>query len=391
MDAGVIQILFAGIDRAAPEMETRLIDWANVNSGSTNAAGLQRMAARLGDALRMLGAEVELVALAGVAAPMIRARRRTSAPVQVLLSGHFDTVYGETHPFQQCTRVDADTLRGPGVADMKGGLVVLLEALRAFEQTPAAERVGWEVVLTPDEETGSVASAQLLREAARGKHVGIVFEPAFSDGNLVGSRSGVGVVHVAAHGRAAHAGRDFASGRNAIVAVSHLIAAAHFLNGALPDVIVNAGAVEGGGTLNIVPERASAAFNIRAQRAGDGEETLRRLREAAAVISRATEVRLELEGGFQRPPLEESDASRHWLRAWCESASALGLELTWRHSGGGSDANLLAAAGLPCVDGAGVEGGELHSEREWVRLSSLARRAKIAALFLARLAAGEIA
>lgn len=383
--------LLARLDEAAPAMETRLIEWAEINSGSHNTAGLLQMGSLLHRALSELGAEANYVPLADADAPAVHACKHPAAPVRVLLSGHFDTVYAEASEFQRCERVDADTLRGPGVADMKGGLIVMLEALRTLESSELAGRLGWEVLLTPDEEVGSQASTPLLREAAGRCRLGIVFEPALPDGSIISSRKGVGRVRVIAHGRAAHAGRDFSRGRNAIVALAHYISAAHFLNHALPEVIVNAGSVTGGGAVNIVPDLAAAEFNIRATRAADGEEILRRLHDAAGAIGRANDVRIEVEGGFSRPPMEETGATGRWLDAWCATARDLGVALGRGHSGGGSDANILAAAGLACIDGIGVEGGELHSTREWVRLSSLPRRAKIAAAFLLRLAGGGIA
>ena len=382
--------LLVRVDAATPAMKDRLVEWANINSGSHNSAGLLEMASQLNHALRDLQAEVKLVPLPDADAPAVVAAVRTGAPVRVLLSGHFDTVYGENDPFQSCQEPEPDILRGPGVADMKGGLVVMLEALRALESHADAQNIGWDVILTPDEETGSLASAPLLREAAARNHIGIVFEPALPDGSIIGTRKGVGAVRVTAHGRAAHAGRDFAQGRNAIVALAHFISAVNLLNHALKDVVVNAGKVSGGGAVNMVAEHAAAVFNVRAFRATDGEELLRRMRDTAEAVSRANEVRIEVSGSFFRPPMEGTPAATKLASVWCDVARSLGVAIAAGHSGGGSDGNILAGAGLPCIDGAGVEGGELHSDREWMRPSSLARRAKIAALFLLRLATGEI-
>jgi glutamate carboxypeptidase len=158
----------------------------------------------------------------------------------------------------------------------------------------------------------------------------------------------------------------------------------------MQDVVVNAGSIRGGGAVNIVPDHAEAEFNLRARRPADGDELLRRLRDAAGAVARAEEVEFEITGGFSRPPLDPGRVSTEWIHAWLAGAAALGANIAAGHSGGGSDANILAAAGLPCIDGIGVEGGDLHSSREWMRPSSLPRRAKITALFLLRLASGEI-
>lgn len=371
-------------------MEAQLIRWADLNSGSHNTSGLLQMGSSIAQRLRELGAEVHLLPLPDADAPAVVARKRPQASRRVLLSGHFDTVYSEADRFQSCDRPEPDVIRGPGVADMKGGIVVMLEALRALEASDASSELGWEALLTPDEEVGSPASMPLLREAAKRSHLAIVFEPALSDGSIVSTRKGVGVVRVFARGRAAHAGRNPAEGRNAIVALAHFISAVNFLNHALSDVVVNAGSIKGGGAINIVPDRATAEFNIRALRAADGDEILRRMRDAAEAVGRANEVEFEITGGFTRRAMETTPESARLIEAWCEGAARLGFTIGAGHSGGGSDGNILAEAGLPCIDGAGVEGFELHSDREWMRASSLPRRAKVAAQFLLRLARGEI-
>lgn len=165
--------------KRTPELAALLESWANVNSGSGNLAGLERMRSLLPTAFAGFdGAVVEELPLAGTAALALNVRMRPDAAQRVLLSGHYDTVYEVEHPFQRCTRLDERTLGGPGVADMKGGLVTMLTALQAFEQTPAAAQLGWEVLLTPDEETGSYASVAVITEVARLCTFGMVFAPA---------------------------------------------------------------------------------------------------------------------------------------------------------------------------------------------------------------------
>ena len=203
-----------------------LIRWADQNSGSDNIAGLAAMRTLLAEEFGTLqDAVVETIELPGTAARALRIRFRPTAPIQVLFSGHYDTVYSSDHAFQKCTRVDDQTLRGPGVADMKGGLVVMLAALRSFENSAVVEKLGGEILLTPDEETGSVASAAILEAAARSRRFAfaLVFEPARANGDLVRSRKGTGIYTLTVQGRAAHAGRDPSSGRNAIVALAEIL------------------------------------------------------------------------------------------------------------------------------------------------------------------------
>ncbi len=370
----------------------RLIAWAAINSGSQNLAGLDRMRVALGaEFSRIAGASVEDVPLNGTAARALRIQQRPDAPIQILLSGHYDTVYGADHPFQTCQRVSAEILRGPGVADMKGGIVVMLAALREFERSPQASRVGWEALLTPDEETGSIASRSVLEAAAPRFHFALIFEPARENGDLVESRKGTGIFTATCHGRAAHAGRATAEGRNAIVALAEFLVAANALPDELPGVLMNIGSISGGGAVNIVPDFATAEINLRIARASDAATALERLRAHAAPINQREGFRLEIAGQFNRLPMEANAVSDKLFHAWRQCASDVGAaQFSRTHVGGGSDGNLLSAAGLPCLDGLGVIGGHLHSSEEYVQLPSLVSRAKIAAQFLAQLAAGTI-
>ncbi len=366
-----------------------LVSWADLNSGSEHAAGLNRMAAALREAFRqnLPGATATTLDLWGSDAKALSLRVRPHAPVQVLLSGHYDTVYGQEHPFQRCEQVDADRLRGPGVADMKGGIVVLLAALTEFEKTPGCERLGWEVLLTPDEETGSAASRTVLRDAARRHQLGLVFEPAREDGSLVRSRMGTGVFNLTCRGRAAHAASPRQEGRNAIVALAGILVSMDRIRNEIPGVLLNVGSIAGGGAVNIVPDRAVAAINVRVATAIAAEAVKERFAALTAELNRREGFSLEITGGFDRPPLEPEARTDAAFVAWTEVARACGVEIPgWLDVGGGSDANLLAAAGLPCLDGLGPVGGKLHSADEYIVLPSLAERARIAAAFLTQLA-----
>jgi glutamate carboxypeptidase len=328
---------------------------------------------------------------ASLVARALRVRVRPEAPIQLLCSGHFDTVYGADHPFQRCELTGPDRLRGPGTADMKGGLVVMLAALQAFEKTPHAARLGYEIILGPDEETGSQGSAALLEEAARRHRFALVFEPARANGDLVKSRKGTGSFTLTCRGRAAHAGRDPGAGRNAILALCELLPAVAALSREKPGLLVNVGRIAGGGAVNIVPDRAEAAINVRVTQAGDDAFFLRRLQEICAPLHAREGYRVEIGGGFDRAPKVETPAEAAVFAEWRRAAAEFGLALDWQHTGGGSDGNLLSAAGLPNLDGLGCVGDHPHSAEEFCQLSSLAQRAQVAALFLHRLAAGEIA
>jgi glutamate carboxypeptidase len=391
--------LLQWIDAQADAMAQWVWELAEINSGTYHLAGVERVAQRVIDAFAPLGCTAERVPLPPERsmdgrgelielplAPALRFVKRPQAERRALLCIHLDTVYPPEHPFQQVTRIDADTLRGPGVVDAKGGLVVLLTALRAFEQSDAAAALGWEVILNTDEEIGSPGSAGLLLEAARRNHAGLVFEPALPDGSLVGARKGSGNFTVVVRGVAAHAGRDFSAGRSAIVALARLVEHLDRLNGARPGVIVNCGRIEGGGALNIVPDLAIGRFNGRAGTIEEQHFVESAFTGLSSRLDLASGVHLTVHGGFHSPP-KPLDPRCQQLTAEVQAAGrALGLELAVHPSGGTCDGNRLAAAGLPTVDSLGPCGGDLHSASEFLSLSSLTQRATLCAMTLMRLA-----
>lgn len=381
--------VITALTKRGGELRDLLIRWCNQNSGSANLAGLAAMLRLMQTEFGRLG-RVELVPLADTTAQALRIRVRPEAPVQLLFSGHYDTVYGADHPFQSCELINPDTLRGPGVADMKGGLIVMLAALQTFERTEHAKAIGYEILLGPDEETGSQGTAPLLEEAAPRHLFGLIFEPARANGDLVRSRKGTGIFTLTCHGRAAHAGRAPEAGRNAILALCDILPRAEALTGELAGVMVNIGAITGGGAANIVPDLAEAVINARVTNVGDDVRFLRRLHEICAPWHAREGYRLEIGGGFNRGPKVETPYETALFASWRQCGQTLGQAFDWQHVGGGSDGNILAAHGLPNLDGLGCVGDHLHSPQEFCHLPSLVQRAQVAALFLHRLAAGEI-
>lgn len=382
-----------------PELGALLESWANINSGSSHAAGLARMAATLratfGAAFPAAACEELAADAPGYNPPgakALRFRLRPSAPIQVLLCGHYDTVYAADDVFQTCRWLDADTLNGPGVTDMKGGLITLLVALQAFEQTPQAANLGWEVLLTPDEETGTHGTRAYFEEAARRNHFGFVFEPARPSGDIIHSRKGTGGAIVTCHGRAAHAAKIPNDGRSAILGLAAFLLAAAKIPAELPGTLVNAGNIKGGTTAtNVVPDFAEAEIDLRVTKMTDEAPLFARLRALAAETGAAHEVKLDLNLWLNRPPKENHPTEASLFPEFQSAARDVGLKpFTWIHGGGASDGNFLGAAGLPCFDGIGPEGDHLHSAREYCRVATIAPRAQNVALFLHRIATGEI-
>jgi glutamate carboxypeptidase len=391
------------IEGQAGAMRGELLRLSNINSGSFNPAGVEACAARMAELFAPLQAQAEWLPVAPyrytgdggqwhqrALGRALRLRQRPQAPMRVFLCGHLDTVFAADHPFQQAREDGADRLRGPGVADLKGGLLVMLLALGALERSPLRERIGWEVLFNPDEEIGSGGSAPLLAEAARRNHLGLVYEPAYADGGLASERKGSGNFDVVVRGRAAHAGRNPEQGRNAIAVAARLAGALHALNGSRGGLTLNLGYVHGGGSLNIVPDCCVLKFNVRTTGFEDETWLMQTLHGLIEPLNRVDGYALELRGGFSRPPKPVGAGTGRLQGLLSDCGAALGLALQFRPTGGCCDGNNLAALGLSNVDNLGVVGGELHSDGEWMRLSSIGERARLSALLLLRLAAGEL-
>jgi glutamate carboxypeptidase len=393
------------IQAQVPAQRDELLRLSNINSGSYHAAGVNRVADRVEQLFAPLVAPggIERLDLPphrvtndrgeAVEYPIgraLRLRQRPEAKLQVFLAGHLDTVFGEKHPFQAARAVGDDTLNGPGVADLKGGLLVMQLALSALERSPWKDRIGWEAVFNPDEEIGSEGSAPLFRQGAARNAFGLVFEPSFPDGNLASARKGSGNFDVIVRGRAAHAGRDPHLGRNAVRAAADVVAALDALNGQRHDLTVNVGYVHGGGPTNIVPDLCIVKFNVRTAIADDEAWLQAQLDRIVATVQQKDGIKLEVRGSFTRGPKVMTPGIEKLAGLIGDCGRQLGLALEFRPTGGCCDGNNLAAAGLPNIDNLGVVGGEIHSDREFMRVSSLGQRAQLSALLLLRLASGEI-
>ncbi len=308
---------------------------------------------------------------------------------RVLLTGHMDTVFGADHPFQSLKWLEDGVLNGPGVADMKGGISVMRAALECFEASPFGGRLGWEVVLNSDEEVSSLGSAPLLAEAAARSDIGLTYEPsALPDGTLAGARKGSGNFSAVVRGRAAHAGRNPDEGRNAIVAPADLAVRLDAMRKGRPTLSVNPARIEGGGPNNVVPDLAVLRWNVRPATHEDQLWAEAATAEAIADVTTIHDVAIHVSGSFARPP-KPMDAHQQRLFDLVKACGAdLGQKLGWRDTGGVCDGNNLAAAGLAVVDTLGVRGGAIHSDREFLIVSSLIERARLSALVLMRIAAG---
>jgi glutamate carboxypeptidase len=386
------------IERAAAEpMLDQVLAWSAINSGSRNLAGLEAMAGVLADSFSalpgMLRLEnpglVEAIDATGKAAPVPHGRHlhlsvRPTAPVQLLFTGHMDTVFGIDHAFQETRWLEDGVLNGPGVADMKGGIAVMLAALKAAEKGPLADRFGYEVVINSDEEVGSLASKQLLASSAGGKRAALTYEPAaLPDGTLAGARPGSGNFGIVIRGRSAHAGRNPEDGRNALLAASDLALRLAALKG--DGLSVNPSRIEGGGPTNVVPDLAILRVNMRPRTPEIEQAAKRAIDDAIAGIAAEHDVKIEVNGGFDRPPKPLTPEAEVLFNLVKQAGADLGQTIGWQPSGGVCDGNNIAACGVPVVDTMGVRGGKIHSMEEFLIVESLAERAALSALTILRL------
>lgn len=386
------------VDARRHDMFQLLATAVAIPTGHGHALGLDECRGLFLDRLRALGAAIRTIPgdprppwLADNAAladtqppPTAVAFRLSGAGPRILLCGHIDTVHDPRGAFNTLIpSPDGSRATGPGCADMKGGIVVALAALEALADAGALPR--WSFILNSDEETGSYASDRALRAEAAQHDVGLVFEPALPDGALVIERPGSGQFAIEARGRAAHVGRDFRAGVNAIAALAHAVTriSAH----ADPDAgkIVNVGVVRGGSATNIVPDSAWAWGNVRFSSPA-AEAELAGAIDGLAGPSGGGEVRVMR--SFARPAKPTTDAVRALAELARACAADLGQSLPFGKTGGVCDGNNLQAAGIAVIDTLGVRGGGLHTTDEWVELASLADRAKLAALLMMRLSEG---
>ena len=383
-------------------MLDRTMTWAKINSGTANLEGLAAMAQQLGDAFAELPGEVELVEPDpvetmqpdGAIQTLERGKHlvatvRPDAPVQLLFTGHMDTVFPKDSGFQELSWREDNILNGPGVADMKGGIAVMLHALMALEGSETKDQIGYQVMINSDEEVGSGSSAALIKRLAQGKTAALTYEPALPDGTLAGARGGSGNYSIKIGGRSAHAGRNPEDGRNAVVAAADL---ALRLKALMRDGLsVNPAKIDGGGANNVVPDHAILRVNFRPRDPRDQRQAEEALERACAAIAMEHDVSVLPHGGFGRPPKPLSEGAEKLFGLVKRSGADLGLDIGWRTTGGVCDGNNIADCGIPVVDTMGVRGDAIHSADEILIVDSLAERARLSALTILRLAEKDLA
>ncbi len=385
-------------------MKDRLIEWCNINSGSYNLSGLDKILQILATSFKCLDGEIEIhnsesfevVNELGQLSMqktgrILTIKKRWHNKHKVLLCGHMDTVFGVNSDFQTVKQMPNGYLNGPGVADMKGGLLVMLYALQAFEKSSHAKQIGWQVVINADEEIGSLGSKYFLENIAKEADVGLVYEPSMTaDGVFAGLRKGSGKFSIVVEGKSAHAGRAFYDGRNAICHLSALVAEINLLNSPKSQLTINVGLINGGSALNVVPDFAVAKLDVRFQTSDEQQLFLTSIDKLIEKYNQVEGFKVKRYGDFSRPANPLTKMTLKLFHLLAEVGKKLDLPIDWQPSGGCCDGNNLSAQGLPVIDTLGVRGGMIHSDKEFMLVESLVERSQLSTLLLMILAQGAI-
>lgn len=372
--------VIAQVDAKQAEMLHLLEELVNIDSGSYNKAGVDRVGEILAGKFRSLGFSVQVQYQANLGCNVL-AKLSGPGREKILLIGHMDTVFDDGTAAARPFTIKEGRAYGPGVDDMKSGLVSMLYALEALFAAGWKEFAEVTVVLNGDEEIGSFTSRELIEREALQADAAFVLEPGREDGSVVTGRKGVGSYELFITGAAAHAGVEPEKGISAIEELAHKVLALHGLTDFAAGTTINVGVVKGGTRSNVIAENAYAKIDVRVSTAAEAERIAARLEEvgAAAVLDG---IKLKLLGDIERPPMVKSPGSEQLFSTVQDAGKLLGLTVRDTFTGGGSDGNFIAALGTPVVDAMGPVGGQGHSDREFTEIATLPERCKLLALTL---------
>ena len=370
------------LSSARPAILADLATLVNVDCGTHNKAGVDRVGEWIAARCTDWGWEVKKLPLKDFGDCRL-ARLHGDGVGRLLLIGHLDTVYPDGTVASRPMRFEDDKIIGPGVCDMKGGLLVGMYALRALQLAGFRDFAEITFFFNSDEEFGSPGSRPLYQPIAREMDVALVLESARANGDIVSARKGSGDFTVRVIGKAAHAGVEPEKGANAVVELAHQIIALYELNGFAPGVTVNPGVIQGGTATNVVPEEAWVRVDVRAVDPAGAEAITHAIRNLP--IPRIPGTRAEVSGEFSYPPMARTPAVRFLAELAREAAREVGLKINDVATGGASDANVLASLGIPVLDGLGPVGGLDHSPNEYIEAESLMPRAEMLAVLIQRI------
>jgi glutamate carboxypeptidase len=381
IDRATARRIAAALARQRRALLERLERFVHLESPSTDKGALDRFSRLLTAECRSAGAKVERFPQKHAGDHILARFPAPGRGRPILILGHYDTVYPlgalDRNPF----RIRAGRIAGPGTLDMKAGLAMALAAVESLAGAGVPPAGPVHCLFTSDEEIGSRHSRKLIERFARGARAVLVLEPAAGlGGKLKTARKGTGEIELVVHGKSAHAGLNPEEGVNAIHELAAQVDRIRAFNNPAKGATVSAGVVEGGTRTNVIPELARAVFDLRVTRLEDAAPIERRFAALRPVLRGA---KLEIHGGFNRPPMERTPAVAALFRHCKSLGDLLGLHLEETAVGGASDGNFTAALGIPTLDGLGGVGAGAHSPTEFVFLRSLTERAALLALLLA--------
>ncbi len=373
------------ISSALPAFLSDLETLVNIDCGTHHKPGVDAVGRVVGERMREFGAEVTPFPQDQYG-DMLYARWRGRGTARLLLIGHMDTVYPEGTAAQFPFRLQSSRALGPGVTDMKSGLLAGLYAVRALVASGFDHFAEIGMFCNSEEEIGSPVSHELYAPFAGRAEAALILEAARANGAIVSARKGSGDYAITAHGVAAHAGVEPEKGANAILALARYIEQLQALNGSRPGLTVNVGLVRGGIRRNVVPDLAVAEVDVRIQRAEDAQFVERAMRDLLArpLVPGTT---AELSGGILNAPMEKTARSERLVTLAQGAANELGFQIHDVATGGASDGNYTAAAGTPTLDGLGPIGGSSHNAaEEWLDLTSIVPRTALLAKLMSGIA-----
>jgi glutamate carboxypeptidase len=380
---GELAALEAAIRADEPDYRADLERLVNTDCGSYTRDGVDQVGAFVAGFMAAHGATVELRPdpdgrLGSTVIGTWRGGPDTAGAPRVLLIGHMDTVFDAGTAAQRPFSVKDGVAMGPGVTDMKSGLLAGLYAVKALVGGPGLPFERLTYVANPDEEIGSPSSTPHIREIAAESDACLVLECARANGDIVSSRKGILDARITVHGRAAHAGVEPEKGRSAILAAADLVTRLHALNGRWDGVTVNVGVIDGGTRPNVVAERCSLEVDVRAVRRADLEAVEAEIRSLLGSLS-VPDTSADLEPMARWWPMEKLERAGRLVEHAKAVARRLGFQVADAATGGASDANSTSGMGVPSIDGLGPIGGNDHSPAEYLELGSVVPRTTLLA------------
>ncbi|MDS9472437.1 M20 family metallopeptidase [Sporosarcina pasteurii] len=359
------------------EMLTLLEKLVNIDSGSMNKAGVDKVGQVLFEEFEKLGFQVDVIPQEIQGNHLVIRHQHATTP-KIMAVAHMDTVFKEGTVAERPFTIRDGRAYGPGVIDMKGSHVVLLFALKALRENNSKALENIEVILTSDEEIGSHTSRELIESQTEHKKYALIMEPARQDGSLVTARRGVGEYSLYVTGKAAHSGVQPQAGSSAIEELAQKTIKLHKLTNHDEGITVNVGVIEGGTTVNTVAPSAVARVDVRIDKIEQADWIERQI-ESICATPDVEGTTIELKGGIERQPMVKNEQTIALLEKIQEVGRDLGIEVKDMATGGGSDASFTSAKGVATIDGLGPIGGHAHSEDEYLEIASLTERALLLA------------